>query len=87
MHSIYICVTKTIRYLVKTEDYQQFNSLFVKLFFKLSTYMKDRHAYFGYLCQFDSCMWFRCGPKNGYQKELFLKEIGLCAQNMKTILI
>lgn len=28
----------------------------------------------------------RCGPKNGYQKDLWLKEIGLCAQNMTTML-
>ena len=29
---------------------------------------------------------FRCGSKNGYQKVMCLKEIGLCAQSMITVL-
>ena len=28
----------------------------------------------------------RCGFKNGYEKEMYLKEIGICAQNMIIIL-
>ena len=33
-----------------------------------------------------SGMWFRCGFKNGYQKDTCSKEIELSAQNMKAML-
>ena len=28
----------------------------------------------------------RCGSKNGYQKDMCLEDIGLCAQNMITMI-
>ena len=36
----------------------------------------------------ESTIWYmvRCGSKNGHQKDICLKQIGLCAQNMVTVL-
>ena len=33
-----------------------------------------------------SGVWVRCGFKNGHQRGMCLKEIGLCAQNLLSIL-
>ena len=43
-----------------------------------ATYLNQTHSFEWYLV--------RCDFKNGYQKNTYLKEIGLCAQNMTTIL-